>query len=84
MDEYLAHIAQNGTKQAVLEHLNQTAELCSRFAAAFGAEDQGKLAGLAHDLGKYSPAFQRRIRGSPEQVDHSTAGAWECARRGNS
>lgn len=82
MDEYLAHIAQNGTKQAVLEHLNQTAELCSRFAAAFGAEDQGKLAGLAHDLGKYSPAFQRRIRGSPEQVDHSTAGAWECARRG--
>lgn len=83
MDEYLAHIAQDGTKQTVLDHLNNTAALCGRFASSFGAEEQGKLAGLAHDLGKYSPAFQRRIRGSPEQADHSTAGAWECAQRGH-
>lgn len=31
--------------------------------------------GRLHDIGKYSDAFQRRIRGSSERVDHSTAGA---------
>jgi len=81
MDKYLAHIGPNGEKQTVLEHLNQTSSLCSRFAAAFGAEEQGRLAGLAHDIGKYSDAFQRRLNGGPK-VDHATAGAWECAQRG--
>lgn len=83
MDEYLAHVGQNGAAQTVLAHLNQTAVLCSRFAAAFGAEEQGRLAGLAHDIGKYSDAFQRRLNGGPK-VDHATAGAWECARTENS
>lgn len=77
---YLAHIAEDGRRQTVAEHLWGTAELCAGFAAAFGAEEQGRLAGLAHDIGKYSEAFQRRLRGSPEQVDHATAGAWECAK----
>lgn len=77
---YLAHIAQDGRQQTVSEHLNGTAELCADFAAAFGAEDQGRLAGLAHDLGKYSAAFQRRLGGSTEHVDHATAGAAECCK----
>lgn len=77
---YLAHIAQDGRQQTVSEHLNGTAELCAGFAAAFGAEDQGRLAGLAHDLGKYSAAFQRRLEGSTEHVDHATAGAAECCK----
>ena len=76
---YLAHIAQDGRQQTVSEHLNGTAELCADFAATFGAEDQGRLTGLAHDLGKYSAAFQRRLNGGPK-VDHSTAGAVECAK----
>ena len=79
---YLAHISQDDRKQTVLEHLNGTAELSGKFAAAFGAEDQGRLAGLAHDLGKYSAAFQRRIQGSQEHVDHATAGAAECCKLG--
>jgi len=80
--EYLAHIAEDGRKQTVWEHLSGTAELCAEFAAVFNAGEQGRLAGLAHDLGKYSDAFQRRLRGSTEQVDHSTAGAAECCRQG--
>lgn len=87
MEQYLAHIQRDpsGTivsTQSVQEHLNGTADLCAEFASAFGTEEQGRLAGLAHDLGKYSDAFQRRLQGSAEQVDHSTAGAWECAKRG--
>lgn len=78
---YLAHIAQDGREQTVLEHSTGTARLSACFAAPFGAEEQGRLAGLVHDLGKYRLPFQRRIRGSPEQVDHATPGAFVCAKR---
>ena len=79
MVNYLAHISQDGRRQTVLEHLDGTAELCAGFAAAFRAEDQGRLTGLAHDLGKYSAAFQRRLNGGAK-VDHATAGAAECGK----
>ena len=36
--------------QTVLEHLTGTAERCAAFAAPVGAAEQGKLAGLAHDI----------------------------------
>ncbi len=77
-ERYLAHRAQDEREQTVQEHLNGTAERCAEFAAAFGAREQGRLAGMAHDLGKYSDAFQRRLWGSKEHVDHATAGAAEC------
>lgn len=78
---FLAHREEDGREQTVLEHLTSTARRGTTFAAAFGGEEQAQLAGLAHDLGKYSQAFQRRIRGSPEQVDHSSAGMVECIHR---
>lgn len=74
---YLAHISDDQRKQTVLEHLEGTAALSSHFAKSFGAEEIGRLAGLAHDIGKYSDAFQRRLQGG-SRVDHSTAGAYEC------
>lgn len=53
---YYAHIRQdeNGQTiyQTVAEHLTGTAALCREFAADFGAEADGDLMGLAHDLGK--------------------------------
>jgi CRISPR-associated endonuclease/helicase Cas3 len=55
--------------------------LCADFAAPFSCAEQGELVGLAHDLGKYSAAFQRRLAGSSERVDHSTPGAFVCAKR---
>ncbi len=79
--EYLAHIAQDGRKQTVAEHLENTAMLCAGFAAAFGAEEQGRMIGLAHDIGKCSAAFQERLRGG-NIVDHASAGAYECAVQG--
>ena len=78
---YLAHISEDHRQQTVLQHLEGVAEPCSRFAMPFGAEELGKLIGLAHDIGKYSDAFQRRLQGG-SRVDHATAGAYECFRRG--
>jgi CRISPR-associated endonuclease/helicase Cas3 len=63
--------------QRLDEHLNEVANLASRFATAFGTANAAGLAGLLHDLGKYSSAFQARLSGAPDSVDHSTAGAVE-------
>ena len=73
---FLAHSASENTRngQPLKEHLINTAQLAESFAAPFGRED-GHMCGLYHDIGKYSAAFQRRLNGSSEQVDHSTAGA---------
>ncbi len=78
---YLAHRSEDGREQSILEHAKNVSELCAEFAAPFGAEELAKQIGLAHDIGKYSEAFQRRIRGEDIRVDHSTAGAQEAGRR---
>ncbi len=75
---YFAHISEDGRVQTVLEHLAGTGTLAEAFASRFHSEQQGKLAGLAHDIGKYSAQFQKRLSGDPCHVDHSTAGAFEC------
>lgn len=75
--QYLAHIAEDGRTQTVLEHCLETASLAAEFAAAFDAREQGYLAGLTHDWGKYSSGFQKRLYGG-KKVDHSTAGMMEC------
>lgn len=75
---YWAHISSSGQIQLLLDHLNGTACLAKSFASSFGAEEQAELAAMAHDIGKYSSAFQKRLRGESIRVDHSTAGAVEC------
>lgn len=76
VQRYLAHISKDGTReQSVKEHLLGTAKLAAEFARPFGGQEQARLAGELHDIGKYSDAFQRRIRGMSVKVDHSTAGA---------
>ena len=79
---YYAHIRQdeNGQTiyQTVAEHLTGTAALCREFAADFGAEADGDLMGLAHDLGKCTDAFQKRLLEGGPVVDHATAGMLAC------
>ncbi len=43
-------------------HLQKVAVLAGEFADAFGAKEWGYLAGLWHDLGKYSQEFQPCVR----------------------
>ena len=69
--------------QPLVSHLDKVAKLAGGFASTFGASSWASLAGLWHDLGKFSPDFQRYIRasneanmeGKPGKVNHSTAGA---------
>ena len=67
--------------QPLEEHLLNVADRAASFAASFGYENWGRTLGILHDAGKVSSAFQRRLRGSGERVDHSTPGAWEALSR---
>lgn len=79
--KYYAHSDSEKNKSEwhlLKHHLEDTAKLAAGFAKSFGAEKLGYLAGLLHDIGKYSPEFQRRLEGEKNKVDHSTAGAVEA------
>lgn len=76
--EYFAHSGKEHDKsdwQTLQDHLQVVAEIAKHNARYFGAEELAYLAGLLHDLGKYTSAFQARLEGSPKKVDHATAGA---------
>ncbi|ULA58346.1 MAG: CRISPR-associated helicase Cas3 [Nitrospira sp.] len=88
---YLAHVRQNADGSFLIhdleDHLHAVATLAREYASDFGASDWGQLAGLWHDLGKYSSAFQdyiaresgfepeAHIEGGKGRVNHSSAGA---------
>lgn len=75
MGTYIGHTSEEGRRQLLIDHLKGTGLLAERFASIFDAAQWGKMAGLYHDIGKYSAAFQRRILEDGPRVDHSTAGA---------
>lgn len=67
--------------QLLKDHLVSVSKLTGERALKFHAEKLGNLIGLAHDLGKYSDEFQKRLAGVPVKVDHSTAGAQEVLKK---
>ncbi len=66
--------------QTLSEHLEQVANLARIFASDFGAGDWGYAAGYRHDFGKATLEYLSRLRGNPQRVDHSTAGAQQVSR----
>jgi len=82
--QHIAHIAEDGRCHYLVDHLAGTSRRSSEFAAAFGCAEWGALAGIWHDLGKFSDDFQRYIKAvggleahletKPGRVNHSTAG----------
>jgi CRISPR-associated endonuclease/helicase Cas3/CRISPR-associated endonuclease Cas3-HD len=78
---YYAHSTDRQDKydwQFLKDHLENVADIASGFSREFNAKEFGYSAGLLHDIGKYSPEFQRRLDGAKIRVDHSTAGALEA------
>lgn len=75
---YYAHSGSPDDKsdwQVLKDHLLAVAKLAKERAKPFGLGRAAYVAGLLHDLGKYTPEFQRRLLGEMIRVDHSTAGA---------
>ncbi len=96
----LAHVRQDKSgewhEHLLDEHSRGVASLAGEFAVYFDSADWASLAGLWHDLGKYSPEFQQYIKKvsgyanrydpeahieAPGRVDHSTAGAIHAVRQ---
>jgi len=87
----LAHVKQTTNGQYVEhwleDHLTAVGGLAYGFASKFKSEKWAYLAGIWHDLGKYSADFQMRIKQvsgydldahvetTPGKVNHSSAGA---------
>lgn len=68
------------TWQTIQDHLEGTAKRAREMGRDAGIAEITAAAALLHDIGKYSQAFQRRLAGASERVDHATAGAKEAAR----
>ncbi len=91
--EFYAHSKPRVPKekwQKLREHLQNTAYLAKEFASIFGAGDWGVVAGLMHDIGKYSQEFQAILKQAVNEdanddqqrgPDHSSAGAQELVKR---
>lgn len=91
-DTPIAHVRKNedGTwaePQPLTDHLAGTAKLASKFAESFGSSAWAYTAGIAHDIGKSSEAWQRylgnksgynedaHLETKPGMKDHSTPSA---------
>ncbi|HNX73725.1 MAG TPA: CRISPR-associated helicase Cas3' [Spirochaetales bacterium] len=88
----IAHVRKNedgswAPPQLLVDHLEATAQLASRFAKVFNSSLWAYLAGMVHDIGKSSPEWQRYLEtksGYDEEahletklgkLDHSSSGA---------
>lgn len=82
---YIAHVREKDKQvQPLVEHLRGVQQIAEQFGEKIGLKHVAGLAGLLHDLGKYTDAFQNYIHQAafhPErsekkrgEVDHSTAG----------
>ncbi|MFW6029041.1 MAG: CRISPR-associated helicase Cas3' [Halanaerobiales bacterium] len=76
MLKYIAHTQNDkGEYHLLKNHLESTAQLAYEFTEKWSMGDLGYIAGLIHDLGKYSDAFQNYLKNSSPGVEHAIAGA---------
>ncbi|OFW37587.1 MAG: CRISPR-associated endonuclease Cas3'' [Acidobacteria bacterium RIFCSPLOWO2_12_FULL_60_22] len=68
----------NAKWQPLSEHLNQVADKAETFARKFGAEEEGRIAGWLHDLGKFREEFQAYLKNERQggvETHHAVYGA---------
>lgn len=58
-----------------MKHLKKVRDLSAAFGSEIGMPNSAGIAGLFHDFGKYSLAFQGVLEGTVQHVDHAFAGA---------
>lgn len=76
---YYAHTTKDQTKidwQSLDVHLRNTSKLCEQYAKEIGLGEEGRIAGLFHDIGKYAERFQARLEdNSITGINHWSSGA---------
>ena len=77
MPQYFAHSANKAGSawEPLKEHISCVAKRAGVYADPFGAKQEAIIAGLWHDLGKYSKLFTKRLNGEVRGLDHWTMGA---------
>jgi len=88
--EFIAHVRKKDetwTTQSLGSHLEGTARRAEMFASKFGNQDWVRIIAYWHDLGKFTPGWQKHIRtssgfdpnahieGATGKGNHSSAGA---------
>ncbi len=83
--KFYAHSTKMGDKsdwQLLETHLSEVAQLTEKFSESFGVGECGRIAGLLHDLGKYTKSFQGYLERSQRgetvkrgEVIHALQGA---------
>ena len=67
---YYAHSTDDDSQKNwhfLRQHLTETGHMAAKSAEKFGAQKAVRLAGVLHDLGKYTPAFQARLVRRPSR-----------------
>ena len=76
-NQYFAHSKNDaGTQHLLSEHLSRVASITRNYLSGWEGEQEGELAGLLHDIGKYGDKFQRRLLGLETGLDHWSQGAY--------
>ena len=65
----------DGSKPTVAQHVTMVAEKAYEYGSDLQLSEEARLAGLFHDFGKYSEAFQGVLRGTHKNIDHAACGA---------
>lgn len=83
MTNYYAHSGNDYKKwQLLKEHLDSVSKLAGENSSGWRGEEEAKLAGLLHDLGKYGDRFQNRLHGQDKGLDHWSQGAYLAIKKG--
>jgi CRISPR-associated endonuclease/helicase Cas3 len=81
-DNYVAHIRKRDAEQQLLcVHLREVSEIAGDTAEKIGLKFAGQLIGLAHDIGKYSTAFQAYIQSAEGLLNPDRDEDWVDADR---
>lgn len=74
MKPFFAHSGSDANKtdwQLLHDHLQSVGQLAAERAAPFGGQQLAQIAGLLHDICKYTNDFQDKISGKLIYIDHS-------------
>lgn len=79
VSNFYAHSPQGAQQnfETIYAHSLAVAKKSSEFSKDFGFGELSELAGVLHDIGKYQPSFQKKIRGENCCIEHSNCGAKE-------